>query len=907
MESLYQNYRNNPESVDIQWQKFFEGFEFATDSVNGTTPSSNGTATVPTPSTTEILTELKVYSLISAYRKKAHLLADTNPIKKRKDRKPHLDLADFGLTKEDLTASFIVGQEIGLGKQATLQEIIDKLKTIYCGTIGFEYDYITDPEQVEWLRNKIENRPSAKFSLEEKKHIFRKLTKAVLFEKFLHTKYIGQKRFSLEGGDAAIPALDAIINVAAKNGVQEVVIGMAHRGRLNVLANIMQKTYEHIFNEFEGHAPVHHEMGDGDVKYHLGYSSLLSTKEDKKVHVKLVPNPSHLEAVDPVVQGFARAKADVVYSSDYDAILPILIHGDAAVAGQGIVYELIQMGKLEGYYVGGTIHFVINNQIGFTTDFDDARSSDYSTSIASIVKAPVLHVNGDDVEAVVWASQLAAEYRQKFNSDIFIDMVCYRRHGHNEGDDPSYTQPGMYKIIKKHPNLRKIYGDKLIKDSDGKLKNLVDQLNNEFWDNLQDRLNMVQETPLEYVYQEPELAWKKLRKSTREDFDQSPITGIPKDTVKQIVDALVTVPKDFTPLRKINKMLEKRREAMNDNRSIDWAAAELLAYGSILMDGNNVRLSGEDVKRGTFSHRHVVLNDEKNYKAYNRLAHIAEEQGDFLIYNSLLSEYAVLGFEFGYTMASPDTLTIWEAQFGDFANGAQIIIDQFIASSESKWGRNSGLVMLLPHGYAGQGPEHSSARLERFLQLCGEQNMIIANITDPANFFHALRRQQIQPFRKPLIVMSPKSLLRHSKCQSSIFDIIGDDKNFQEVLDDTFIKDPKQVKRVLLCSGKLYYELAAKQEQDDRQDIAIIRLEQLYPIPRLQFSKVLEKYGDVELVWVQEEPANMGALWHILYRFRENPPKFIARKNSASPATGYKKQHEKEQAIIIEKAFAEKV
>ena len=900
IEALYNDYKQNTQSVDTAWQKFFEGFDYATIGTNGTSSTSKTTRPQTLDSQT-LLDELKVFNLVRAYRHKGHLEATTNPIKKRKDRKARLQLADFGLTEADLDRQFYAGNQIGLG-HTSLRHIVAKLRQIYCGSIGIEYTYVNDKAAFEWLQTKIEQRTADYgLSLDNKKRILSKLNETVVFEQFLHTKYVGQKRFSLEGGESTIPALEKVIQTGAQTGVKEVVIGMAHRGRLNVLANIMGKTYEQIFSEFEGIQPAE-TMGDGDVKYHLGFDSQIKIDENQKIDLKLVPNPSHLEAVNPVVLGFSRAKADVVYGSEYDSILPILIHGDAAIAGQGIVYEVVQMSQLEGYYTGGTIHFVINNQIGFTTDFDDARSADYCTSVASLVQAPVLHVNGDDVEAVVFAARLAAEYRQKFNSDIFIDMVCYRKHGHNEGDDPQYTQPEMYISIKKHKNPRELYSALLAEK--GEIEGaLADKMNQKFWDLLQKRLDMVREQPLPYEYQEPEKAWLSLRPSTRADFDQSPVTGLDDDQIGTIVKGVTSLPDGFTPLRKVQKMFDKRRETMQATHTIDWAAGELMAYASILLEGSNVRMSGQDVKRGTFSHRHAVLRDAKTFEQYNRLNHIVPDQkAKFLVYNSLLSEFGVLGFEFGYAMASPDSLVIWEAQFGDFSNGAQTMIDQFITSSESKWQRMAGLVMLLPHGYTGMGPEHSSARLERYLQACAEQNICVANITTPANFFHALRRQQHRPFRKPLIVMSPKSLLRHPKCVSDTNEIM-EGTRFQEIIDDKFVRDASAVKRILMCTGKLYYELAEYQEAENRQDIAIVRLEQLYPLAKNQLDVIFAKYKNAEIVWVQEEPANMGALWHLKHRLDHINFNYVARKNSASPATGYKKQHEKEQPKIIKRAF----
>jgi len=648
---------------------------------------------------------------------------------------------------------------------------------------------------------------------------------------------------------------------------------MAHRGRLNVLANIMGKTYEHIFNEFEGTAIPDLSFGDGDVKYHLGYSSQVETPSGRKVHLKLAPNPSHLESVNTVVEGFARAKADLLYKSDYDKILPILIHGDAAIAGQGIVYETVQMSQLEGYYTGGTIHFVINNQIGFTTDFDDARSSTYCTGVASLVQAPVFHVNGDDPEAMIFAAELATEYRQKFNNDVFIDMVCYRKHGHNEGE----IETGAVE------------------------KELAEKMEKEFWDNLQNRLDSIKEKPLPYEYQEPELAWKKLKKLvTEEDFLVSPNTGIAKKTITKVIDHLMTVPDNFNPIGKISRLLKGKKKLLDVNK-LDWALAELLAYGSILLEGKDVRMSGQDVKRGTFSHRHAIFNDVENYAEYNRLSGMSADQGKYRIFNSFLSEFGVLGFEYGYSLATPDNLVIWEAQFGDFYNGAQTIVDQYISAAESKWQRQSGLVMLLPHGYEGQGPEHSSARVERFLQMCAEKNITVANLTTPANIFHAMRRQLARPFRKPLIIMSPKSLLRHPMCVSDIKEF-ETKNNFKEVIDDNYV-DAKKVRTVLLCTGKVYYDLLKKQTEDKIKDVAIVRIEQLYPLPEKQIDAIFEKYNNVETKWVQEEPANMGAWTYILSKFRYRQMELVARKASASPATGFKKVHEKGQKDIVDRAF----
>lgn len=893
IENLYKDYLKDANAVEPEFKKFFEGFDFAQQHY-----PQNGSSS----KTDFSLDELKVYQLIEAYRNNGHLVADTNPIRKRKDRGANLSLSDFNLNEKDLSKEFYAGELIGLGK-TTLDNIVKHLQKVYCQTIGAQYNYVREKEELLWLRKKLESNPSFKqFDLKKKEIILRKLNQAVVFEQFLGKKYIGEKRFSLEGGETTIPALHAIIDVAADTEVpvNEVVIGMAHRGRLNVLTNIMGKTYEEIFNEFEGNEPQK-TMGDGDVKYHLGFRSTHKTTSGKEVHLELMPNPSHLEAVNPVLGGFARAKADVIYNSEYDRILPIIIHGDAAVAGQGVVYETLQMSKLKGYATGGTIHFVINNQIGFTTDFDDARSSDYCDSIAKTIEAPIIQVNGDDVEAVVYVAEMAAEYRQKYNKDFFIDMVCYRKHGHNESDDPKYTQPQLYDAINKHKNTRDIYTDKLA--AQGEIgKELAAKLDDEFWNELQDRLDLVKQKKAIYKPQPPEIAWEKLRISSFQDFQSSPITAISKENATKIIKALVSYPEGFTPLKKVEKYLENRREIMQEEKTIDWAAAELMAYGSILLDGKDVRMSGQDVKRGTFSHRHAVISDEKNGKEYNRLSEIDKKQGKFRIFNSHLSEYAVLGFEYGYSLASPDSLVIWEAQFGDFSNTAQCIIDQFIVSGESKWNRCSGLMMLLPHGYEGQGPEHSSARLERFLQMAAECNIVVTNITDSANLFHAIRRQLTWEFRKPMINMSPKYLLRQPRTSSPIDEIFKG--GFKEILDDVSVKDPKKVKRLLLCTGKVSFDLFEKKEKENREDVAIVRLEQLYPLNETYLQKIFDKYPNASVTWVQEEPENMGAWTYILSRlYKMKAMNCVARKLSASPATGYKKQHLKEQEEILNSAF----
>ncbi len=908
IDQLYQSYKKDPQSVDESWQQFFKGFDFSSayaDKPNGKSngaavngSASNGSATATKPvDATHAEKEVSVASLIKAYRSRGHLLAKTNPLKARKDRQPRVDLPDYALSDADLDTVFDSGKLLGIGP-ATLRTIMESLRKIYAGNIGFEYMYIREMDVKNWLRNKIE-KEALEFSpaLDEKKRILEKLNEATVFENFLATKYLGQKRFSLEGGESTIPALDTIISQAAELGVEEVMIGMAHRGRLNVLSNIMGKSYEAIFDGFEGNVPEH-AYGDGDVKYHLGYASLLRTPAGKEISVKLAPNPSHLETVDPVVEGFVRAQADEEYNGDFTRIMPILIHGDAAVAGQGVVYEVIQMAKLPGYTTGGTVHFVINNQVGFTTDFDDARSSIYCSDVAKIIDAPIFHVNGDDPEAVIFCAKLAVEFREKFKRDVFIDMVCYRRYGHNESDEPKFTQPTMYGIIDKHENPRELYNKTLIERGDVDAE-LAKGMDTEFKKQLQERLDKVkQKAEIPYKPLRLDLDWAELRFAEPVDFEKSPETGVPAETLDLIGKALSTLPDGFKPLKQIDKLLKDRQTMLTDSKMVNWGTAELLAYGSLLLENKPVRLSGQDVQRGTFSHRHAVLHDADTNETYSSLDHISDGQTKLQIYNSHLSEYGVLGFEYGYAMANPHALVIWEAQFGDFSNGAQIIIDQFISAAESKWGIQNGLTMLLPHGYEGQGPEHSNARPERYLQLYAEYNMVVANITTPANLFHVMRRQLTWAFRKPLVIMSPKSLLRHPKVVSPLEDLTTG--GFQEVIGDSYA-DAGKVKRVLLCTGKVFYDLLEKQQADQRDDVAIIRVEQLAPLPKTQIDAELAKYKDATVFWVQEEPENMG-YWTYLLRVGMILPT-IARKASASPASGYPKVHSQEQADIVRRAF----
>lgn len=902
IDDLYEKYLKHPDGLEPSWRAFFQGFDFARESFGDEQIDFDGGVCIPPEVPEKIEKEFRVLELINGYRSRGHLFTQTNPVRDRRKYEPTLDHKNFQLTDGDLDETFEAAKEAGLETAKPLCEIIEHLETAYCQSIGVEFKHIRKPNKFKWIINEIhKNANQPNYTKEQKKYILKKLNEAVGFEAFLNTKFVGQKRFSIEGAESMIPALSIAIETASDLGVREVVMGMAHRGRLNVLSNIFGKTQRDIFSEFEGKAFQEDEF-DGDVKYHLGYSTLKTLDNGNKIDLTLSPNPSHLEAVNPVVSGIARAKRDLEHSGDSKTVLPILIHGDAAVAGQGIVYENIQMETLSGYSVGGTFHIVINNQVGFTTNYIDGRSSTYCTDVAKVIMAPVLHVNGDDTEAVVHACQFAVKYRQQFNREVFVDLLCYRKYGHNEGDEPRFTQPKLYKIISKHPNPRDIYRDKLLKE--GVITDdYVKELEKDFKSMLEMKYDESKKIEKNSIQNFLIRKWGDYREATPEDFHESPQTGVDKKQLQRVVDAIINLPEDKSFIRKVRKLVDDRRKMVEEKDKLDWAMGELLAYGTLLLEGKNIRLSGEDSERGTFSHRHAVMRVEESEERYVQLNHIAEDQPLFEVYNSLLSEYAVMGFDYGYSLAAPNTLTLWEAQFGDFVNGAQITIDQFLSAAEDKWKVQSGLVLLLPHGYEGQGAEHSSARLERFLQLCAQNNMQVVNITSPANFFHALRRQMHRPFRKPLIVMSPKSLLRHPRCTSSVADFT--EGKFLEIIDDPNIENKDKVKTILFCSGKIYYELLAKKEEDKRNDVAIVRLEQLYPLAEKQIEVILKRYPvTATRRWVQEEPANMGAHWYLRATNALGPDfKLISPSASASPASGSHQMAIAIQKRIIAQAF----
>ncbi len=884
IEKLYSEFLENPDSVDESWKIFFEGFEFARKNYQQNKDLF-------------LDKEFKVINLIEGYRKRGHLFTITNPVRDRRKYQPTLDLENFELSESDLEDVFQAGTQIGIGP-ATLREIRDHLETTYCRSVGAEFMFIRNPDLLKWLytrMEKVKNLPS--FSAEEKKHIYLHLKQAVGFENFIHRKFVGQKRFSLEGAESLIPALNSVIEHGSDLGIEEFVIGMTHRGRLNVLANILQKPFEDIFNEFNGKS---YEEGItlGDVKYHLGFGNTVKTNKGKEVRLNLAPNPSHLEAVDPVVQGISRAKIDHKYSGNFKKLCPILIHGDAAIASQGVVYEVLQMSKLKGYKTGGTIHLVINNQVGFTTNYMDARSSTYCTDIGKVTKSPIFHVNGDDVEELIYTIQLAMDFRQEFESDVFIDLLCYRKYGHNEGDEPRFTQPLLYKAIAKHPNPRDIYSEKLINESLF-TKAQLHEAELDFNEILEEKLTISTKVDVVQIKQFLIEDWQKFRHPDKKDFSKNPKTGVPKTTLLHIADKISHKPADKKFFKKLLRIIDDRNKLIALGK-IDWALAELLAYGSLLIEGKSVRISGQDSERGTFSHRHAAFYIEDTDEKYTPLKYLSDNQAKFEIFNSPLSEYGVLGFEYGYSLALPDGLTVWEAQFGDFQNVAQPIIDQYITSAEEKWGIMNGLVMYLPHGYEGQGPEHSSARIERFLSMAADNNIQLVNCTTPANFFHVLRRQFARDFRIPLIIFTPKSLLRHPLCISDLNEL--DKGEFMEVIDDLDV-DIDEVRRVVFCSGKVYYDLLERKQELNARDVALIRIEELYPFPQNEVDKVLNKYKRVLIhLWVQEEPENMGA-WRYIKGMFDNKFIPVARKASASPAHGLSGLHALGQQEIVNKVF----
>ena len=885
----YDQYLTNPDSIEPSLRAFFQGFDFGIQSSLDELDIHEGSASMTIANGDQIeipeslQKEFQVIRLIDGYRGRGHLFTETNPVRARRKYLPTLDIENFGLSNADMDTVFNAGEILGIGA-TTLSEIIKHLKRIYCDAIGVEYMYIRNPERVAWIQkwlNVNDNHPN--FDSNRKKHILKKLNQAVSFESFLHTKYVGQKRFSLEGNESLIPALDAIVEKAAELGVEQFVMGMAHRGRLNVLTNIFGKEAKDIFSEFDG-KDYEEEIFDGDVKYHLGWTSDRVSKSGNKIIMNIAPNPSHLETVGAVVEGIARAKQDIDYKDDFSKVLPIVLHGDAAIAGQGIAYEIVQMATLDGYKTNGTIHIVVNNQIGFTTNYLDARSSTYCTDVGKVTLSPVLHVNADDAEAVVHAALFALEYRMQFKRDVFIDLLGYRKYGHNEGDEPRFTQPKLYKAIAKHKNPRDIYAEKLL--AQGVIdEGYVKQLEKEYKASLEEELEDSRKEDKTVITPFMADAWKGFENVREWEMLDAIDTKYNKKKLTQVAKTITELPEGKKFLRKVERLVGDRKKMFFETDKLDWAMGELLAYGSLLEEGFGVRISGQDVERGTFSHRHAVMKVEESEEEVLLLNHVAKNQGDFQIYNSLLSEYGVVGFDYGYAMASPNTLTIWEAQFGDFSNGAQIMIDQYISAAEDKWKLQNGLVMLLPHGYEGQGAEHSSARMERYLQLCARDNMYVADVSTPAQVFHIFRRQMKGKFRKPLIVFTPKSLLRHPKAVSTVDELASG--SFQEVIDDSSADDNK-IKSLVFCTGKFYYDLLAKREELGRDDVALVRLEQLFPLPTEKINAIIKKYnGADDLVWAQEEPRNMGALSHLMMHYPDfGKFRVASRRFYAAPAAG---------------------
>jgi 2-oxoglutarate dehydrogenase E1 component len=891
IEEAYQRWQHDPASVEKDWQIFFEGFDLgAARSVAA--PDGN------------LRAQIGIIQLIDGYRNLGHFLAHLDPLSERRTSYPLLELQQFGLEGCDLERVFDTSTFLG-PPQATLRELLALLRETYARTIGVEYMHIQDTRIRRWLQERMEpRRNEPNFDRERKLSILRALHYAEMFEHFLHTRYLGQKRFSLEGAETLIPLLDAIVENGAEAGVREMVMGMAHRGRLNVLANILRKPYQEVFAEFEDNYLPDSRDGDGDVKYHVGFSSDRVTRRGHPLHISLSPNPSHLEAVDPVVEGRTRAKQQMFGDHERRLGMPLLIHGDAAFAGQGLVAETLNLSNLRGYKTGGTVHVIVNNQIGFTTAPSDARSTTYCTDVAKMIQVPIFHVNGEDPEAAVYVAELAVEFRQTFDQDVVIDLFCYRRHGHNEGDEPSFTQPLMYNKIRERPTLTEVYTEQLILRGDATVAE-TEEIKAEFQAKLQSALEEVRSGAAPPRRME---GFGRQWSGLSPHYSHQPLeTGVAHAKLEKVAEGLCRVPEHFAVHPKIARQLEIHITELRENRPIDWAFAEALAFGTLLLEGFPVRLSGQDSRRGTFSQRHAVLYDARTGEPYLPLNHLSPSQATLQIYDSLLSEAAVLGFEFGYALESPNTLVLWEAQFGDFANGAQVIIDQFICCSLSKWQRDSGLVLLLPHGYEGQGPEHSSARPERFLQLCAEDNMQVCVPTTPAQYFHVLRRQLLRGFRKPLVLMTPKSLLRHKESVSAVDEFTGG--HFVEVLDDTRA-DPQRVHRVVFCSGKLYYDLAAVRKQEKAGDVALVRVEQFYPFPDEPLRRVAARYRKAkEWVWAQEESQNMGGWTFMEPRLRAlgHPPAYVGRDASASPATGSRQIHLREQKELVEAAMRQAV
>ncbi|WP_026775952.1 2-oxoglutarate dehydrogenase E1 component [Polaribacter sp. Hel_I_88] len=894
---LYDQYLIHPDSVEPSWRSFFQGYDLANE--NYSLKDEEVSVEIPQ----EVKKEFLVADLINGYRTRGHLFTKTNPVRDRRQYHPTLDLETFGLSDDDLGSYFSAGEILGLGK-VTLSQIIKHLKNVYCDSIGVEYMYMRNPIKLKWWQNRLnENENHPKYSTDAKKYILKKLNQAVTFESFLQTKYVGQKRFSLEGGETLIPGISVMLRDAAElYGVKECVLGMAHRGRLNTLVNIFKKPVRDLFSEFEG-KDFEDEDIDGDVKYHLGLTLSKTYRDGNEIKMNLVPNPSHLETVAAVAEGITRAKIDRKYDGDESKILPIVIHGDAAIAGQGIAYEIVQMAKLNGYKTGGTIHIVVNNQIGFTTNYLDARSSTYCTDVAKVTLSPVLHVNADDTEAVCHAMQMALEFRMKFKTDIFIDLLGYRKYGHNEGDEPRFTQPKLYKAISKHKNPKEIYAAKLLEEQSISAS-FVDEITEEFKGMLETEFDNSKKDKNSKVEEFMESTWKGFERQDQVAMLKSLDTTYTVDGLKNIAKVVSTVPEGANFVRKAERILQGRAKMAFETNQLDWGMAENLAYGSLMEEGFHVRISGQDVERGTFSHRHAILRDEVTEERINLLNLNPKSEGQMTIYNSLLSEYAVLGFDYGYAMANPNTLTIWEAQFGDFSNGAQIMFDQYISAAEDKWKAQNGIVVLLPHGYEGQGSEHSSARIERYLQLCAEDNMSVANCTTPANFFHLLRRQMKRDYRKPLIVFTPKSLLRHPKVINSIEELANGE--FQEVIDDTL--NPKNVKKMVFCMGKFYYDLLEERENLNRDDIALIRIEQLFPLHKEKIQAVIDRYPNIEeYIWAQEEPRNMGAWSYMLQRFELVKLTVRSRKYYAVPAAGSSTRFKKRHRAVIDSVFNDEI